>query len=1246
MSLRALTSGSVLRRLGRWLSGAAVFSFAFLSSTITFADWVPGEGFRRLPLSITKTGAVGFETLAPQRSGIQFTNQLSPSLSITNQIYLNGSGLACGDVDGNGLVDVYFCGLGSNNALFLNQGGLRFEEAADRCGVECAGLFSTGAVLADMNGDHHLDLLVNTVGDGVKVFKNDGFGVFTDVSRSMPAPKGRGGMSLAVGDVNGDGQLDVYSANYRVTTFRDMPDTRFRLRMVNGQAKVMMVNGRPTTDPDLVGRYTADSSGQIFEHGQVDDLYFNIGDFSFRRVPFTGGLFLDESGKPLSSDLFDWGLSVMFRDINQDGLADIYVCNDFAEPDRIWLNQGQGFRLMPKLSLRHIARFSMGIDFADFNRDGLDDFFVVDMLSRQHARRQMQISHAKPEPTAPGEIDNRPQYVRNALMLNRGNGTYSDTANRAGVSATEWSWTPVFMDVDLDGFEDLLISNGFERDANNTDIVRELERIKASSKLSTFARLKLRERFPRLSTANLAFRNNQEARFEERTEEWGFGLYGVSQGMALADLDNDGDQDVLINNLNDVATVLINQTDAPRVAVRLRGANSNSNGVGARIELRNPQLVQSQEIISGGRYLSSDDAMRVFAAPVDSGPYELKVRWPGGSVSTLENIIPNQIYEVDQARSSRFEKGREQAKLALFENVSERLDHGHTDQAFDDFARQATMPFRLGFLGPGVSWSDINGDDWPDLIIGTGRGGRISAFQNNQGRGFLALRMPSLNRPMARDVLGLIGQPTSAGFSLMAALSNYEDGMATGMSLVEFREQARRPEVILSNIQSSLACLAQADVDGDGDLDLFVGGRCIPGRFPEAAESYLLLNANGKLEVADGSGQRFAQLGMVTGASFGDINSDGFPDLIVARDWSSIKVFMNDGRGRFEDVSDSMGVSSWRGLWRGVAVGDFDSDGRLDFVAGNVGSNTSLTDYGATELRLAYGPFRGSSAPLSTVLGYRKNENEAWKPVEALDLLAQVIPDLRSRYGSYSTFSRALLKEILNPYHKHVVAYDINAFETTLFLNQGDFFKPTALPWMAQLAPVFGIGVSDFDMDGLLDLYLGQNEFGVHPDRERVDSGLGLLLLGQALGKFKALEPAVSGIEIFGEQRGLAVGDFDRDGRPDLAVSQNGSQTQLLRNASDSRGVEIGFDLGGSNPNGIGVQVRFRFGEHWGPLQEVVSGSGYLSQNQPRLFSGELNGQRPVGVEVLPVGGQRRYLEWPSGCRRARLKADFELIQE
>ncbi|PYK98484.1 MAG: hypothetical protein DME19_12365, partial [Verrucomicrobia bacterium] len=534
-------------------------SFLFLAWTVGIEgaglSWQTAQGYRWSQLPVPKAGRTGFTLLQGSVTGIVFTNLLDEEHSLTNRNLLSGSGVAAGDVDGDGLVDLYFCGLDNHNVLYRNLGQWKFEDITANAGVACSGQYSTGAVLADIDGDGDLDLLVNALGGGTRLFVNDGRGHFTE-STDSGLIRRHGSMSMALADVDGNGTLDLYVANFRPDTIRDEPTTKFHGQIVAGRPIITTVNDRPATLPEYTNRFVLAASGNVLEFGEPDVLYLNDGGGHFQQRPFTDGSFLDEDGLPLSDPPRDWGLAVQFHDLNGDGAPDIYVCNDLFTPDRIWVNDGQGkFRALARLALRNTSTFSMGVDFADIDRDGQVDFFVVDMLSRDHRKRHVQVSESNPEPLPIGLIDIRPQVLRNTLQINRGDVTFSEASYYAGLEASEWSWGPIFLDVDLDGFEDILVSNGQLRDFQNIDMANRIEAMRSAGKLTRSELLKLMRSYPSLVTAKVIFRNRGDRTFEETGAEWGFNTPGISQGMCLADLDNDGDLDVVVNNLNGEAGV-------------------------------------------------------------------------------------------------------------------------------------------------------------------------------------------------------------------------------------------------------------------------------------------------------------------------------------------------------------------------------------------------------------------------------------------------------------------------------------------------------------------------------------------------------------------------------------------------------------------------------------------------------------------------------------------------------------------
>lgn len=1201
-------------RVPRPFATSAIIALALMLCTRMFA----AADAQITPLPAVANLPAGFTTMLPPQTLIGFSNAIPESRFKTNQILLNGSGVAAGDVDGDGLCDLYFGRLSGTNALYRNLGNWRFENITVAAGVGCAGLDTTGVSFADLDGDRDLDLIVNTIGHGTRLFANDGRARFRELTSSAPLNAGKGGMSMALGDVDGDGFLDLYVANYRTLALMDMPNTRFWLIKTNGQQVVSTVNGRPVSEPDLANRFVVTGTGVIEERGELDSFYRNVGGTNFVPLSFTNGTFADEDGRTLAGPPFDWGLAVAIRDINQDGLPDIYVCNDFDSPDRIWLNQGGGkFRAAPRLAIRKQSLFSMGVDFADINRDGFDDFFVVDMLSREHVRRMNFLPDRKPHMPFVGEYDNRPQYPRNTLFVNRGDDTYMEMASLAGLDASEWSWCPVFLDVDLDGWEDVLVTNGHERDARNMDKVEEIRRIRASGRMKTPEEtFNARAIFPRLATANVAFRNKRDLTFEEVGSQWRFNHVGVSHGMALADLDNDGDMDVIVNNLNDPPSLLRNDASAPRLAIRLKGQSPNTAGIGARIKVLGGPVSQEQEMICAGRYLASDQAQRTFAAGDATNQFTVEVRWRSGRRSVVTGVKANSLCEIEEPAGLAPAVAPESTTKAepFFKDVSSALNHTHAEEPFDDLSLQATLPYALSQSGPGVSWFDVDGDGWDDVIVPSGKGGPLAVFRNDGRGGFARLSDGPFNRTATRDQTAVLGWTKAPGHTVLLAGSSAWETLRTNEAAVT--EYDLKSKMAVNRIPPGSAAtgpLAMADADNDGDLDLFVGGRVVPGRYPVAASSMFLRNGGNHWQVDAGNSGRCANVGLVNGAVFSDLNADGWPDLVLACEWGPIRVFQND-RGAFREITREMGLEGFRGWWNGVATGDLNNDGRLDIVASNWGRNTRWEPHRSQSLKLYYGDLVGDGS-VQMVAAYYEPFLKKSVPQHDLDFMAGVLPVTRARFPTHTAYGQASVEEILGEAAASAKVLEANWLETTVFLNRGSNFAVRPLPVMAQASPAFGVCVADFDGDGNQDLFLAQNFFATQPETARLDAGLGLWLRGNGSGDFAAVPARESGLYIYGEQRGAAVADYDGDGRVDLLVGQNAQATRLFQNRRARAGLRVRLVGPPQNPHGVGTTLRLGNGA----AVEVQAGSGYWSQNS--------------AVQILAHNGtaSELHVRWPGG---------------
>ncbi len=1200
-------------------------------------------GWRSWGLAVPVEGRVGFTRLGVEATGLSFTNQLAAERGATNRVLWNGSGLAVGDVNGDGLPDLYACRLEGTNALYLNQGGLRFREVTEEAGLALSGRHDRGAVLADVNGDGPLDLLVATTGLGVRCFLNDGKGRFREVSRAVGTLTRFGAMTLALADVNGDGFLDLYVCNYRREDIKDL-----------GRVELPVVGGRSVVPPAFAD-WLVIRDGQLLQYGEPDVLYLNNGRSGFEAVSWTGGAFVDEDGKPLVEPPRDWGLSATFRDLNADGFPDLYVCNDFWTPDRIWLGNGRGgFRALPRLAMRKMSGNSMGVDVGDLDADGRMDLLVVEMLGREVRTRKRQLAPAEPETTGIGEMEDRPQVLRNTLFRNRGDGTYAEVAAMAGLAASDWSWSPVFLDVDLDGYEDVLISAGHVHDLLDADARRAIEvrgAMGGAGVVGVAARVVNDRLLPRLAQPIVAFRNHGDWRFEDVTGAWGTGAEGVHHALATADFDGDGDLDLVVNPLGSALTLYRNDAVGSRVAVRLKGRAPNGQGIGARVTLLGGAVPrQTREVLSGGRYMAGAEALSVFAAGAAGQGMTLEVVWRSGRRSRVEGVRANRIYEIDeagaQAPGTEAEEDPEAAVadgMPWFRDVSAALDHRHRDESFDDHSRQPLLHLGQSRFGGGVGWVDWNGDGTEDLVLGTGRGGRMEVRLSDGGGGWRPADVPAWSQAATQDWTGVAAWRRGSGpATVMVGMSGYEGegGAADGGGVWVGNAGAGTMEGVLRIPGWNPGPLAVGDMDGDGSCEVFVGGGSAAGRYPLATPSVLLRFEAGRWRPDPGVAVLLADAGLVRAARWADLEGDGYPELMLACEWGPVRILRNrkgrleawdapvvirgmqetDGNGNGNgdgNAAKAMRLGMLQGWWTGLAIGDLDKDGRLDWVAGNWGWNSPYRASVERPLVFRFGEFRGG--PWVDLI-----ETE-WDPVRRLRTpsrrmgeLAGTLPWLPARFSTHRAYAEASVEEVLGDAADQAGSVSATVLASMAFLNRGDRFEAIPLPREAQESVVFGVSVADADGDGNEDVFLAQNFFGTRPELGRMDGGRGLWLRGDGAGGLKAVGLERSGVAVDGEGRGTAVADFNRDGRPDLVVMQHGAATRLFENVGGRRGLRVRVEGPAGNPDGIGAVLRWA-GSEAGPAREVSAGTGWGSQDG--------------AVQVMAAGGEAGTLEvrWPGG---------------
>ena len=1043
-------------------------------------------------------------TLMPSRvTGINFKNPLKETeqFNVLNYGYLyNGGGVAIGDINNDGLSDIYFTGNMVGSRLYLNQGDFKFKEIAKQAGVFAAGLWNTGTTMADVDGDGLLDIYVcrsaakNPDSRKNLLFINNGDLTFTEKGKEYGVDDSGYTTQGAFFDYDNDGDLDLYVLNHSTQEYAGL--------------------------------------GKISRHHKKQ----KNKSYSDKLMRNDNGKFVDVSDEVgLISNILGFGLGVAVSDLNNDGWLDLYISNDYNEQDYLYLNNGDGtFSENLEDYIGHVSLYSMGSDIADINNDGLTDIMTLDMLPEGNYRIKMTSGPDNFEKLS--HLDKNGFYhqtMRNMLQLNRGGDYFSEIGQFSGVSNTDWSWASLFTDLDNDGYKDLFITNGYRKDYTNMDFMNYVVQEKINER-KTKEKIKLTElieKMPSTVEENYTYKNNGDLTFSKMNKDWGLDQKTLSNGAAYADLDNDGDMDLIVNNIDEKAFVYRNNaekfTQNNYLKIALQGAGKNKLGIGAKIKLTAGGMTQTQELLNTRGYQSSVDFNLIFGIGKSTAVDQVEVIWPNQKKQTINDLQPNQtltLFQKDAVDAVILEKD---SKTKLFQEATE-LDFIHKENNYNDFKREIMLPHMLSTLGPKLAIGDVNGDGLEDAFIGGAKGAVGGIFLQTRSGGFVKSNKIDLQPDAVSEDMGALFFDADGDKDLdLYVVSGGNEFEKTDPALKDRLYINRgkgnfiKSKKNLPDFTSSGSVVKAADYDNDGDQDLFIGGRILPNQYPYAPNSYLLENSGKGIfkDITDDIAEGLKNIGMVSDALWTDFNGDNQPDLMLVGEWMPITLFENQN-GNFINISEEVGFKNSDGWWNTVAQADFDQDGDMDYVAGNFGLNSQLK----TSVEYPIGIFakdydkNGSVDPILSCYDEGKNY-----PVFSKDDIQQQLTILKNRFVRYNEYADLTIDQIFTPEELEgsKVLYAKN-FETSIIENLGNGqFKITALPKETQLSPIYGLATGDYNQDGHLDIVMGGNFTSSRVKFGHYDAIRGICLLGNGKGQFSFKDASETGLMLSGEVRDI-----------------------------------------------------------------------------------------------------------------------------
>ena len=1063
-----------------------------------------------------------FTSISAKDSGIDFINTLEETVDMNYYQYMYsyiGGGVAAGDLNNDGLVDLYFTSNSNQDKVYLNKGNLQFEDITERTNTKNDDGFTTGVTMVDVNNDGYLDIYVSKGGPKIYqdkfrnlLFINNGDLTFTEKANEIGLADSNRSIQTIFFDYDKDNDLDAYVSNTPDITSKE---TVVDLNAIHKDPKTLELKGS-------------------------DRLYNNDGTGHFTDVSKKAGLQYD----------IGFGLNPQIIDLNNDSWLDIYVSNDFNGPDLAYLNNTDGtFSESRDAIFKHMSFNSMGSDVADMNNDGLLDLMTLDMNPEDYFRSKTTMamtSVSKFESMVAGGYHH--QYMHNMLQMNNGNGTFSEISKMAGMADTDWSWALLSADFDLDGFNDLFVTNGVYRDVidrdKNNEILKILKQNQRKPTDEDF--LKFTKMLPQQKLKNYFFKNKGDYTFENTSATWVDQKATFSNGAIYADLDNDGDLDVVVSNINDQATVLrnnaMNTSDKAYLKVEFKGPENNKNGLGATIKLKFENGTQQvRQLVNTRGFLSSMSNTLHFGLGDNSDIKELLVYWPDGKFQEIINVKTDQLLKVDYA--SAVEKDVVVSKeQAIF--VQMKSEYTHTDPYFNDYDLQVLLPHKLSQTGPGIAKADINGDGVEDVYLGGGHKQAGQLLYGQSKGGFSKKAVTAFSNDKAHEDVGatFFDADNDGDQDLYVVSGSYEFNanprlLVDRLYLNDGGGNFTRSSGVIPEVGIAGSVIVPSDYDNDGDIDLFLGGRVITGRYPYPASSLLLVNDDGKFTFKnDELAPQLNGVGMVTDAVWTDINNDNKIDLVITGEWMGIQVFLNQNNkliksDAYKTLTDAVG---W---WNEILVTDIDNDGDKDIVAGNLGLNYKFhaSPEKPFEIYTSDFDFNGSE---DVILAIEYKGKQV--PVRGKSCMTQQLPHLAQSIPTYTDFATKDLKGIVGEGIASALHYKATEFRSGVFKNNGvEGFSFEPFENKVQQSPINSILFNDFDGDGQRDLLMAGNNYQSEVETTRADAGVGNFLKGDGKGKFQYIANISSGFFA------------DKDVRNMLVVkSSNGAYVLVANNNS------------------------------------------------------------------------------------------------